>query len=536
MKNTLKWGAVLACVLGLVGCNGGGSGKSGAFLHVEQATPANKAAAVARNIKPQLIFSEMLDAASVNTETVQLLGPGGAVPVAITLTGNRLQLKPSGGLLPGQTEYTIRLGEGLRGRSGKKLEAAFNTRFTTVAQQWGTPETMPGDARLPHALMVEASGRAMLAWPESHDGKGYLMTSLYQDGVWGEAQLAMPAINGFISGVMGRTDGKGRFVLAWQQSGSSIFSATWRDGAWSEPVKLSASGYKLRMASNRLGTTRLVWLEDSGTQQKLMMVQHEGDGFLYAPNTMAKGIISDLDVTVGETGPSGIIWTQDDGETLRKRAYVIELYEQQYRQRLLGTGVPFSDMPTIVADTAGGLTAAWLEAEPGQLRHMKVAHFSGDAETSWSTPETLDVERTLYGRPLLLASAGARVTLIWNAWSADEGHYVLASARHENGVWGAFSDVPGSGPGNPLGELSAVVDAGGQITVAWWTTKDNHFRARYSRGIAGAWAAAEALGDGDDPNVKESSPRLGIDANGNIIAAWTREQGDNSGVRTRRYE
>jgi hypothetical protein len=555
MKYTKARGAfALACTMGLAACGGdpsaisttdpGGGGNPppppGTALQVTGSTPGDLAAGVARTVQPAITFNDALDAASLNTDSVQLLGPTGVpVPAEATATGNTLRLRPLAGWLPGEASYTVRLAESLRGAAGGKLGQPFTTRFTTAAQQWQATQAVPGRLSSIHALAVDSAGAATLVWPDNNNGSGYLRASRWTGSEWTATELVVPAITGSITETVGVTERDGRVTVAWQQFGADagVFSASYRDGAWSAPHRLSTqAGTQLRIATNHAGAAALVWIEvASGSNRRLMGAMLGGAGWA-EPLTLATDVgFQAPNVAVDPTGQATAIWTQfTSAATGGYRVFSGPLAAGATPQRLSRDGTSLNELPAIVADASGTLTAAWLETQAGGLAKLAVARGTGGVGGTWGPVEILDGGRTLFNRPALVADAADRVTVLWNA--VANGTYIISSARYADGAWSAPSDVPGSGPNEQPIEPAAVVDAAGRITVAWSVVASGNYRVLYTRGGVGAWTQADWLGDGDGASTRDSNPMLGLDAGGNLTAAWIRSQGASASLRARRFE
>lgn len=100
---------------------------------VSSVTPLPAAVAVARAQAIVLLFSEGIDRASINQQSVQLVGPGGPVlfdqPV-YRAGDSEVVLQPSSPL-QAETVYTLTV-TGVRDRAGRPMAMPFSSSFTTV--------------------------------------------------------------------------------------------------------------------------------------------------------------------------------------------------------------------------------------------------------------------------------------------------------------------------------------------------------------------------------------------------------------------
>jgi hypothetical protein len=96
-------------------------------------TPASGATGVARSTTVTATFSRAMDAASLNTSSFTLKGPGGvAVPATVSYntTTKVVTLTPSSALAA-NTTYTARLEPTVRGADGMTLASPVTWSFTT---------------------------------------------------------------------------------------------------------------------------------------------------------------------------------------------------------------------------------------------------------------------------------------------------------------------------------------------------------------------------------------------------------------------
>lgn len=97
---------------------------------VASTSPAHLAAAVEIDASVSATFSEAVTPATVTSATMTLRRGSTLVDSAVTYTGETATLVPDEAL-DYETEYTVRLGEGVLDLAGNPLAAAFEWRFTT---------------------------------------------------------------------------------------------------------------------------------------------------------------------------------------------------------------------------------------------------------------------------------------------------------------------------------------------------------------------------------------------------------------------
>jgi hypothetical protein len=114
---------------------------------VTSVSPSDGATAVNAGVTPTATFSEAMNAATITTSTVQLSGPGGAVPASVSYdaAAARAVLTPTGGLTA-STTYTMTVRGGAAGvadAANNRLAADRTWSFTTAAAT-PPPDSGPG--------------------------------------------------------------------------------------------------------------------------------------------------------------------------------------------------------------------------------------------------------------------------------------------------------------------------------------------------------------------------------------------------------
>ena len=109
------------------------------------------------------------------------------------------------------------------------------------------------------------------------------------------------------------------------------------------------------------------------------------------------------------------------------------------------------------------------------------------------------------------------------------------------GTWGAFTALNPSTPNWPV-IPSAVVDANGVVTVVWQQVCHGYngcngqtlLATRYST-TTGTWTAPQALEGGLYTATSNFYPIAGIDANGNVVVAFSKNNGADQTIYAKRY-
>ena len=101
---------------------------------VTSVTPTSGATGVATTVAPQIVFSEAMDAATINSTTVRLLNGGSTVAATVSYNAatRTATLTPTS-VLANSTTYTVSVSTGVEDLAGNVLAQTFTANFATVA-------------------------------------------------------------------------------------------------------------------------------------------------------------------------------------------------------------------------------------------------------------------------------------------------------------------------------------------------------------------------------------------------------------------
>jgi len=133
----------------LTGCGGGGGGTSGSASQesdspptVLSTFPVSNQGAVAMNTAIAVTFSETIDPATINAQTLILTKGGVPVAGSVECFGTTALFTPGGNLLLPGTIYSATVTTGVKDLAGNTLAANYNWEFTTGVTQDGTAPTV----------------------------------------------------------------------------------------------------------------------------------------------------------------------------------------------------------------------------------------------------------------------------------------------------------------------------------------------------------------------------------------------------------
>lgn len=320
--------------------------------------------------------------------------------------------------------------------------------------QWDHPVDLndnispDGTPTWPAAVVMDALGHALIAWPQSNGTDYLIFMSEYRGGSWTHPSLSdhiSPAgADAWFPSVA--LNDHGEALIAWPQYNgqvTSIFLSECRGGIWDHPLGLWDSispggeyAYGPFAAVGDDGDAIIAWHQSDGTISQIFMSEYR-DGQWNHPLGLSDNISPDggsaLDATVSMSAHRDVIaWRQSDGSRF-------QVFKSEYR--------------------AGG----WLH--PGDL----LDNISPDGEntyeplvvTSSSAADTIIVLPGIYvenidlaGKPLTVKSAaGPALTIIDGRNPIDPDRGSVVSFRNGEGpdsILDGFTLTNGTGTLDPL--------------------------------------------------------------------------------------
>ncbi|HJZ38716.1 MAG TPA: PKD domain-containing protein [Solirubrobacterales bacterium] len=350
------------------------------------------------------------------------------------------------------------------------------TASASAAPSWLAPSELAAGGP------IEQPGNALLEWPPSIavDGEGNATVVTSRDpasgfvtlgisrpagGPWEPpAELSRTGENSVAPQVA--FDAAGDETAIWsnfESSKGSIMSATRRaDGAWGEPVAISAPGAQFNLNSLAVapgGEATAVWVAQVGPEE---------------------------DVVEASSRPAGGAW------------------EEPVELSAVATGpipLPAADDARVATDAAGDLTAVWAFG-PTPESTIQVAR--RPAGGTWGKPTTVSATDAFAGSPVLAVNAGGDADLAWTSQSDDFSEFSIQSATSvAGGPWEPHAVVAHLSTDVGVGGLA--MDPAGEATVIWLQVGSPGATVETaSRAAGGDWGPAVRLGGGksaEEPDV-----------------------------------
>ena len=221
-------------------------------------------------------------------------------------------------------------------------------------------------------------------------------------------------------------------------------------------------------------------------------------------------------ITSDGSGYVVAIWRAAEGDTSAIRAASRSEGGSWSSPRRISTPAAGTESPRLAMDRLGNALAVW-QRSTGRDSVVQAA-IRPDGGT-WSEPQNLSGPDEVAFNADVAARAG-RLTAVWTVLR-DRRTVIEASSRTVDGSWSAAQTI--SGPvGGASAPVVAVDDQG--AAVAAWRWSDGAFLVVQAavRSKEGVWSAPEVL---SAPGRSTSQPQVAMDASGNALVAWLRNNG-----------
>jgi len=197
----------------------------------------------------------------------------------------------------------------------------------------------------------------------------------------------------------------------------------------------------------------------------------------------------------------------------------------------IDSGAGFASSPSLAADGAGRVLAAWRESVPGFTIHVFAARWVPGA--GWSTPQDLEPAATQgSSKPAVALAASGQGLVVWQA-----GNEVRAVRLTPEGGFSAPArlDIAIDVAGDP----DVAIDPGGNGMAVWTRIGENPragiYASRYTAGVG--WSARESIGPPLDTGPGGAiHARVGTDGLGRFTTVWMRNEPDGYTIWARRWE
>ncbi len=308
---------------------------------------------------------------------------------------------------------------------------------------------------------------------------------------------------------------------------AQVFLAVSRDdGAqWSSLAQVSSGPARSRLPTLALdapGRLHVIWTRDDDGVGKIYY--RVWAGRWAAPQARISpslGYAGYPALALDRAGDPQVVWYGIRDGTVpapTRHGSIYEIYYTGYdghawvRPLLISTGLPDSINPTMVADRAGRLHAAWYQFD-GRTYEIRYAEKDG----VWGPPEGVVRAPADEFNPDLAAQPQGQVSLVWERHDGQRS--TIYYTRRTQGRWD--EPVALSGGDVPAHHPSVTVTPRGEVYVAW----DQDDGQIYLRRYAGQWGRVTRL----TSDTGNTFPDIATDGAA-VDAVWTHTQAAHSAV------
>jgi hypothetical protein len=214
------------------GSSSGGGGPDTTPPGVVSFSPANNAQGVSRTPSVQITFSEALDPASVTASTVTLTGPGGALPVAVTLSADKktVTLAPSV-TLDNYAQYTVAVTTAVKDAAGNAVVSPMSAVFRTADT---VAPAVPAAPNVPAYANI-ASSNPSISWVAPLDDGPGVVSYDVEVQTTGGAAVYSGTVNGTSVSIGNQSARDGQSLVARVRA-RDAFNNVSGYSAWSAPI------------------------------------------------------------------------------------------------------------------------------------------------------------------------------------------------------------------------------------------------------------------------------------------------------------
>jgi hypothetical protein len=402
-----------------------------------------------------------------------------------------------------------------------------------AAPQWLSPQTLsePGQDARQQQVTFDQGGDAIVAWQSNGGPQPVVMAAARPaGGAFGAAQMLSDP-SAFAMSPDVASDAQGDAVAVWLQFDGANFrvQAAYRpaEGSFGAPQTLSVAGYEAReprVAMNAAGEAAIVWSLGSGLGEEAQVSSVAPGGVFGSAQSLTGfvGAASMPQVALDSRGDAIAVWEGWDGANIRIQESSRPAGGSFGAPEFLSPAGNNAGTPQIAFDSGEDALAVWrFDGSPastiqGDYRPGGGA-FGGPQTISTSSPQPAQAPQVGFD------AAGDGIV----AWQQSDGSEprIYASVRAP-GSSGSFDAQGTLDPGGQEAYEPSVAGDGLSGTIVSWKTFNGATNSTQAavRPAGGSFGPASTV---SATAPQESGPQVGIDAQGNGIAVWSRSSGPN---------
>ncbi len=518
-----------------------------------------------------LNFSTALNPTTVSTNHIMLRSATTMESIAVSATGNVLQVTSNHELLPATT-YTLSV-TGVQGSNGELLSSPISITFRTRDAAWQNAQQLQNNVEFvnaSHLAMNKADGTAMAIWSQQTGAsKWSLWASRYDGQQWDIAQPVSNDPAGEVLESAVAVGPNGTAVAAWQEfyingfnNNSNVHFRIWASvftpaSGWATAQLIDSEDAQYSMspqvAVSADGKATVVWSQDNGSAPRNSPSQFIGRIFSnqYVPgNGWGTPTVLDAFSKDGSLDPYVAFDDNNFGYAVWEQFWhnAVIVWANRYTpnhgwtapQIIQSNKAISSSGVKLAFDGRGNAIAVWIQ-EPRTLvtsRYIRDQGWLAPVEVnsgSYSSRATFQITE-----PSIAINKNGDAFVVWSE--------LAPAATNSNGIT-ALRSIPWSmrytiknGWESPVllesptafickftNPVSIAMDDAGNALAAW-SGNNGTFRRIYTNRyqVGKGWVGRKVIDTFDTTGA--FNPNIGIDSNGNGLALW--EQLNSAGFAT----
>ncbi len=401
-----------------------------------------------------------------------------------------------------------------------------------AAPQWLTPQTLsqPGQDASKQQVAFDQGGDAVAVWQSSGPQTVIMASARPAGGVFSAPQtLSDPSAYSTSPDVA--SDAQGNSIAVWLHfdGANARVQAAYRPagGSFGAPQTLSPAGYEAReprVAMNATGEAVLVWSLGSGLSEEVQAASAAPGGLFGTPVDLTgfTTVASVARVALDSQGDAIAVWDGWDGSNIRIQDAIRSAGGSFGTQGFLSPSGYNADTPQVAFDASGNAFAVWRFDGPPASTVEGAYRPSGG---TFASPQTASAPSSMPAQaPQVAFDAQGEGVVAWQ--QSDGSELRIDASVRAPGNTGTFAAPTTLDPGGQEAYEPSIAGDGLSATIVSWKTFNGATNTTQAavRPAGGSFAPATTI---SATGPQESASEVGIDAQGNGIAVWSRSSGPN---------
>jgi PKD repeat protein len=411
-----------------------------------------------------------------------------------------------------------------------------------AAPQWLSPQTVSptGLDASEQQVAFDPGGDAVVVWRGAGPPHNTIIASVRPaGGVFGPTQTLSDAGEDSQAPDVA-IDAHGDALAVWLRYDGSDerVQAAYRPagGAFGTPQTLSEAGVEAtgpRVAMNGAGEAVVVWSVMLGGKEEIQAAPAAPGGAFGTPvNLTGFSVVASVpQVALDSHGDAIAVWDGYDGTNIRIEDAIRAAGGGFGAAQFLSPAGSNADTPQVAFDAAGNALAVWrFDGSPASTVQGAYRPAGG----SFAPAQTISTPSPAPAQAPQVAFDGSSEGVV--AWKQSDGSEprVYASVRSA-GAGGTYSAPSVLDPSGPEAYEPQIAGDGQSATIVSWKTFNGITSSTQAavRPAGGSFSAATTV---SATGPEEGTPEVGVDAQGDGIAVWSRFNGSNYLVEAAGYD